>query len=104
MGFFFRSENSKIMKISPFSVGETSVALGPDSSTSALRAKAKHTGDRSCRTWENGIGYSTAAGRPGEPVAVLLHLQWPPDPARDLSIEKGGSELATQGNSAVFLC
>lgn len=43
MGFFFRSENSKIMKISPFSVGETSVALGTDSSTSALLAKAKHT-------------------------------------------------------------
>lgn len=53
MGFFFRSENSKIMKISPFSVGETSIALGTNSSTSALRAKAKHTGDWSCTTQKN---------------------------------------------------
>lgn len=33
-----------------------------------------------------------------------LGSQWPPYPTRDLSLEKGGSELVTQGNGAVFLC
>lgn len=70
-GIFFHSENSKITKISPFSVGETSIALGTDSSTSAMCAKAKHTEQHTravkTRITRNATEplHCTVVGRPG---------------------------------------